>query len=68
MYGSKNDIIMSLSIGCFGNGQALKSLHGKRKEVCRMSKGHGTPKSDPNGAGWPSTTGRPSGGGRGNNR
>lgn len=29
--------------------------------------GRGQPSSDPNGAGWPSTTGNESGGGRGNN-
>ncbi len=29
--------------------------------------GKGQPSSNPNGAGWPSTTGNPSGGGRGNN-
>lgn len=33
-----------------------------------MSKGHGQPSSNPNGAGWTSTTGNPSGGGRGNNK
>lgn len=33
-----------------------------------MGKGHGRPSSDPKGAGWPSTTGNPSGGGRGNNK
>lgn len=32
-----------------------------------MGKGHGQPSSNPKGAGWPSTTGKPSGGGRGNN-
>ncbi len=30
-------------------------------------KGKGQPQNDPNGAGWPSSTGNPSGGGRGNN-
>lgn len=30
--------------------------------------GKGQPSSNPNGAGWPSKTGNPSGGGRGNNK
>lgn len=37
------------------------------KEVMLMSKHQGQPPIDPHGAGWPSTTGRKSGSGRGGN-
>lgn len=35
--------------------------------ILSLTGGRGDPPNDPNGAGWPSTTGNPSGDGRGNN-